>query len=87
MGQVVIDSDQPCVWIKGLMPFHVTDSSKLRICCPERYRKYAPRAEGYVPIWREKVQFEPRHNRIALANYYSMPACRDGSECPPALLN
>eukprot|EP00973_Karenia_brevis_P076089 10568753-Karenia_brevis.AAC.1 len=74
MGQVVIDSDQPCVWVKGLIPFHVTDSSKLRIYCPERYRNYAHRIEGYVLIRREKVRSEPRNKRIALASYYSMPS-------------
>eukprot|EP00973_Karenia_brevis_P002759 375580-Karenia_brevis.AAC.1 len=67
------------------MPFHVTDSSKLRMYCPERYRNYAHRVEGYVPIWREEVRFEPRNKRIALASDYSMPSCCDCSECPPAL--
>eukprot|EP00973_Karenia_brevis_P081511 11298772-Karenia_brevis.AAC.1 len=69
------------------MPFHVTDSSQLRIYCPERYCNYSHGVEGYVPIWKEKVRFELRDKRIALSNYYSMPSCCGCRECPPALPN
>eukprot|EP00973_Karenia_brevis_P056501 7859059-Karenia_brevis.AAC.1 len=46
MGQTVIDGDQPCVWVKGIMLFHVTDSSKLKIYCPEEIPQVCSQGRG-----------------------------------------
>ena len=38
-GMIVEEQFMPYVNIPGLLPFHVTDCSKLKVTCPEKYRK------------------------------------------------
>ena len=34
--RMILELGMPYVWIPGLVPFHVTDRSKLRVICPEK---------------------------------------------------
>eukprot|EP00973_Karenia_brevis_P009228 1251546-Karenia_brevis.AAC.1 len=54
-GMVVADG-MSRMWITGLKPFYVTDNSKLKVICPEKYRRYATRVEDNIPIFTETLQ-------------------------------
>ena len=55
-GIIVEEQFMPYVYIPGLLPFHVTDCSKLKVTCPEKYRKYADRVDDYIPIFKENLR-------------------------------
>ena len=63
MGLMVGVADQPIHRQKGIKPFYVSDKSRMRFYCPEDFRIYADRVEGFVPIWLVGT----------LPNYYSLP--------------
>ena len=42
-GKIVLEHLMPYVWLPGMKPSHVTDKSKLKVHCPEKYRIYAKR--------------------------------------------
>eukprot|EP00973_Karenia_brevis_P009846 1331614-Karenia_brevis.AAC.1 len=54
-GMVVADG-MPRIWIPGLKPFYVTDRTKLKVFCPEKYRRYANRVEDNIPIFTETIK-------------------------------
>ena len=50
-GETVVKRNRPFIWLPHCLPFHVTDASKLEVRCPLKYRQYADRVEGAVPIF------------------------------------
>ena len=38
-----------------MKPFHVTDKTKLKVTCPEKFRYYANRVEDNIPIFASKM--------------------------------
>ena len=54
MGEIVQRQKMAFIWIPGLLPFHVTNLKKLKITVPQKFRKYALRVEGNVPIFEEE---------------------------------
>ena len=55
-GIIVEEQFMPYEYIPGLLPFHVTDCSALKVICPEKYRKYADRDDEYIPIFKENLR-------------------------------
>ena len=53
MGDIVKKQKMAFNWIPGLLPFHMTNLSRLKISVPQKYRKYALRVEDNVPIFEE----------------------------------
>ena len=51
MGDIVQKQKMALTWTPGLLPFHVTNLSKLKISVPQRFRKYALRVEENVPVF------------------------------------
>ena len=85
MGCTVENVDQPCDWQKGIKPFYVSDKTKMRFYCQERYRIYADRVEGYLPTLREKAQFSkngvvkgPFAELLLIADDTCTSACQAG---------
>ena len=56
MGQIV-NSGYPLIWMPGEKPFHVTNSKKLKVICPMRFRFYADHVNENVPFFKEEVTF------------------------------
>ena len=54
MGDIVQKQKMAFIWIPGLLPFHVTNFSKLKISVPQKFRKYALRVEENVPVFEEE---------------------------------
>ena len=60
-GITVERKKKPFIWVPGTLPFHVTDMSKLRIHCPEQYRRYAERLDHFVPVFKERLTIGGRN--------------------------
>ena len=54
MGDIVQKHKMAFIWIPGLLPFHITNISNLKMSCPQKFRKYASRVEENVPIFEEE---------------------------------
>ena len=52
-----VDSGRAFIWLPGSLPFFVSDTSQLRIQCPEHLRHYATRVDEHVPIFTSRVKF------------------------------
>ena len=75
MGHLVNEQQHPFVWLPGQLPFHVTNPKHLKVSCPQRYRNYADRVEGQVPIWKETITIQPTARDSAAPNFLAgMPA-------------
>ena len=55
LGEVVETYRRPFLWLLDLLPFLVTDATKLRVTCPPKYRIYADRVEHNVPYFKEEL--------------------------------
>eukprot|EP00973_Karenia_brevis_P008175 1106547-Karenia_brevis.AAC.1 len=65
-GGIVEQNKMPFIRVHGMFPFHVTDPTKLRVYCPEKYRMYAKRDEDNVPIFSEMVTVRNNSQRTKL---------------------
>ena len=54
-GKIVLENEIPYVWIPGMKPFHVTNKSKLKVQCPEKFRIYAKRVEDNIPTFQSNM--------------------------------
>ena len=92
-GQTVERRKHPFIWIPGILPYHVTDLTKLKIICPEQYKKYAARVDDFVPIFREEMTIGGRKKTKTPPKLTLLPATASsssssstggsGSEGPP----
>ena len=65
MGEVVQKAHRPFIWRDGQLPYFVTDSRKLKIYCPAKYRRYADRISNGVPEWDENMRSHPLNQATA----------------------
>ena len=53
MGDIVQKQKMAFIWVPGLLPFHVANISKLKVSCPQKFKKYARRVEDNIPFFEE----------------------------------
>ena len=77
MADIVQKQKMAFIWIPGLLPFHVTNISKFKISCPQKFRKYASRVEETIPIFEEEFTISNLRICIMLmSRYVSHPRCQ-----------